>query len=132
KGIDLVLVDAFDTEGFAPALSNREFLETAHAKLSGSGMLVINLAGDEARYAGLVAMVMDVFDSQVIVIAVREDDNHVLLAFKERDFTPDWRRVQAQAKVLRSRMGLDFPLFAQMLERSMKLGVAEREALRNR
>lgn len=132
KGIDVVLVDAFDQAGFAPALGNREFLQGVWDKLSGHGILVINLAGDCETYAGIIGEAMAVFDDQVILIAVPDDGNHVLLAFKVRYFEPRWRWLQPFAKELRSRYGLDFPAFAAKLERSAKLGLARRESLRGR
>ena len=130
KGIDALLIDAFDRTGIAPALANREFIETAYEKLAGNGVLVINLAGEKESYAHLIAEVMTVFDDQVIVISVPDDGNHVLYAFKERWFEPRWRFLNNQAKELRARLGLDFPAFVQKLERSSKLGLARREALR--
>lgn len=132
KGIDALLVDAFDKTGFAPTLANREFFEHAYAKLSGNGVLVINLAGDKESYAGLIGEAMHVFDDQVIVISVPDDGNHILYAFKERYFEPRWRWLHNHAKELRARLGLDFPAFAQKLERSSKLGLARREAIRGR
>jgi len=130
KGIDVLLVDAFDKIGFAPSLANREFFEQARAKLSGSGVLVINLAGEKETYEGLIGEAMAMFDDQVIVVPVREDDNHLLLAFKEPNFTPNWRRLQTQAKVLRSKFDLDFPDFLEKLERSDRMELAQREAER--
>ncbi len=130
KGIDVLLLDAFDRRGYAPSLASREFLEQARAKLAGSGVLVANLAGDEETYAGLVGMAMEVFDDQVIVIPVHEDDNHVLLAFKDVRFEPNWRRLHNLAKELRSKYGLDFPVFLEKIERSAKRGLARREAER--
>lgn len=132
KGLDVLLVDAFDKTGFAPALANREFFEHAYAKLSGNGVLVINLAGDKESYAGLIGEVMHVFDDQVIVISVPDDGNHVLYAFKERYFEPRWRWLNNYAKELRAKFGLDFPTFVQKMERSSKLGLARREAIRGR
>jgi len=128
KGIDVLLVDAFDSAGFAPGLANREFFEQAHAKLAGSGVLVVNLAGDAETYAGLIGVVMQVFDDRVIVFPVREDDNYVLLAFKDPNFEPDWRRLHVLAKELRSKYGLDFPAFLEKIERSAKFDLARREA----
>ncbi|MBI4984783.1 MAG: spermidine synthase-like protein [Rhodocyclales bacterium] len=130
KGIDVLLVDAFDRTGFAPGLANRQFLEQAHAKLAGSGVMVVNLAGDEQTYAGLIGLAMQVFDNQVIVFPVREDDNQVLLAFRNPAFEPNWRRLRGSAKELRSRYGLAFPDFLEKIERSAKLGLARREAER--
>lgn len=132
KGIDALLVDAFDRTGFAPALANREFFENAWAKLSGNGVLVVNLAGDKDSYAGLIGEAMHVFDDQVIVISVPDDGNHILYAFKEKYFEPRWRWLHNHAKELRARLGLDFPAFAQKMERSAKLGFARREAIRGR
>lgn len=132
KGIDALLVDAFDKTGFAPSLANREFFDKAYAKLSGNGVLVINLAGEKETYAGLIGEAMHVFDDQVIVISVPDDGNHVLYAFKERHFEPRWRWLHNYAKELRAKFGLDFPAFVQKMERSTKLGLARREALRRR
>lgn len=132
KGLDVLLVDAFDKTGFAPSLANREFFENAYAKLAGNGVLVINLAGEKESYAGLIGEVMHVFDDQVIVISVPDDGNHVLYAFKESYFEPRWRWLHNYAKELRARFGLDFPAFVQKMERSSKLGLARREAIRRR
>jgi spermidine synthase len=132
KGLDVLLVDAFDKTGFAPSLANRTFFENAHTKLAGNGVLVINLAGEKESYAGLIGEAMHVFDDQVIVISVPDDGNHMLYAFKERYFEPRWRWLNNYAKELRAKYGLDFPAFVQKLERSSKLGLARREALRRR
>jgi spermidine synthase len=132
KGIDVLLVDAFDKTGFAPTLANREFFENAFEKLSGNGVLVINLAGEKDTYAGLIGEAMHVFDDQVIVISVPDDGNHILYAFKERYFEPRWRWLHNYAKELRAKFGLDFPAFVQKMERSSKLGFARREAFRGR
>ena len=132
KGIDVLLVDAFDKTGFAPSLANREFFDNAYAKLAGNGVLVINLAGEKDSYEGLIGEAMHVFDDQVIVISVPDDGNHVLYAFKERYFEPRWRWLHNYAKELRAKFGLDFPAFVQKMERSTKLGLARREAIRRR
>jgi spermidine synthase len=132
KGIDVLLVDAFDKTGFAPSLANQEFFDNAHAKLAGNGVLVINLAGEKESYAGLIGEAMQAFDDQVIVISVPEDGNHMLYAFKERNFDPRWRWLHNYAKELRARFGLDFPAFVTKMERSSKLGLARREAIRGR
>ena len=126
------LIDAFDRTGFAPSLANREFFENAFAKLAGNGVLVINLAGEKETYAGLIGEAMLVFDDQVIVISVPDDGNHILYAFKERHFEPRWRWLHNFAKELRANYGLDFPAFVQKMERSTKLGLARREAIRGR
>lgn len=120
QGIEVLLLDAFDKRGYAPSLVNLEFFEQAKAKLCGSGVLVANLAGDEETYAAVIEMARHVFDDQVIVFPVREDDNHMLLAFKDARFEPNWRRLRNLAKELRAKYGLDFPVFLERIERSAR------------
>lgn len=132
KGLDILFVDAFDKVGFAPALANLEFFETARRKLSGKGVLVANLAGERETYAGVIGDAMQAFDDQVIVVSVPEDGNHILYAFKERQFEPRWRWLHNFAKELRAHHGLDFPSMIEKMERSDKLGLARREQIRGR
>jgi len=122
--LDVLLIDAFDADGFAPALAGREFLDCARERLSARGILVVNLAGEAERYAGLVADAMAVFDAQAIVVPVPEDGNHVLFAFREQPFEPRWRWLHNQARELRARHGLDFPALAQKLERAWRQSLA--------
>ncbi len=132
KGIDALLLDAFDRNGFAPPLASPAFFEQVFAKLSGNGVFVVNLAGDKESYVGVIGRIMAVFDDQVIVISVPDDGNHILYAFKEHHFEPRWRWLNNHAKELRARLGLDFPAFAHKMERASKLNYAQREALRGR
>jgi spermidine synthase len=120
KGINVLLVDAFDAVGLAPALGNREFLESAFAKLSASGQLVMNLAGEKKRYKSLVTDVMEVFNGRAIVVPVRGDGNAVLMAFKDATFPPSWRRFHTQAKALKDKYELDFPDYAKKIEQAAK------------
>ena len=120
KGIDALLVDAFDTHGFAEGLANRSFLESAFSKLSGNGQLTINLAGDKKRFKGLLDEAMEVFDGRVFVVPVRGDGNSILMAFKDPRFAPNWRRLHVQARTLKEQFDLDFPDYAKKIERAMQ------------
>jgi spermidine synthase len=127
KGIDVLMLDAFDKAGFAPALASREFLECARDRLSGSGQLVINLAGGKELYEDLIETVLQVFDHQVLLLPVPKDGNNVLLAFRDRNFEPRWRWLHNYAKELRAKFGLDFPAFVQKMERSARAGLTYRD-----
>lgn len=120
KSIDVLLVDAFDKIGLAPALASREFFETAFASLSPQGQFIINLAGDKRRFRGLIGEVQEVFDGRVIVVPVLGDGNSVLLAFKDAGFKPNWRLLRTQAKALKDKFGLDFPDYVRKIEVAAK------------
>lgn len=124
--IDVLLVDAFDATGYAPRLGDITFFENAIEKLSARGMLVLNLAGEQAQYAGLIGNALEVFDDRVIVLPIREDGNHLLFAFKDRAFRPDWRRLGKLALQWQSRCDLDLPIFVDQLARAGKLRFAQR------
>lgn len=131
-GIDVLLVDAFNGAGLAPSLADARFLDDAAARLARRGMLVINLAGDIAQYAGLISAALSAFDDRVIVLPIRDDGNHLLFAFNDPAFRPDWRRLQQQAHAAQARYGLDFPAFAEALAQAARLRLAQREAAARR
>lgn len=125
---DMLMVDAFGAEGVAEALLETDFYEHAHGHLGGRGVLVMNVAGERARYAPHVARLLEVFDDRVIGIPVREDGNHILFAFRDPAFAPRWPWLRSQAAALQARTGLDFPGFAQQLEAGARQGHARRLA----
>ena len=124
--IDVLLVDAFDRDGLSASLAGRAFLQNLIDRLSADGILVMNLAGEKRLYTDLIDEAMEIFDDRIIVVSVDDDGNHLLFAFKNPYFEPRWRPLANQAKELKARFGLDFPGFAQLLERSTKLNIARR------
>lgn len=126
RGIDVLLVDAYDKLGVAPSLAKRDFVEDALRSLAPCGVLVVNLAGGEAGYASVVSDIIDVFDHRVLAVSVKDGGNHILFAFKNRLFPPQWRRLSSNAKSLRDRFGLEFPAFSRKLEQSAKAKLAWR------
>ena len=125
-GINVLLVDAFNAHGYAPALGDITFFENAAAKLSGCGVLVVNLAGDKHMYSELIGNALTVFDDRVILLPVHDDGNHLLFAFNDPAFRPDWRRLRKRAQQLRDRCPLDLPSFIDYLERAGKRRLAQR------
>jgi spermidine synthase len=65
-------------------------------------------------------MIAGVFDDRVLSISLA-DGNDIVLAIRAPGFAPRWREIGNQAKALRQRTGLDFPKFAERLERSRRL-----------
>ena len=122
--IDALLVDAYDRDGMAPALSSRDFVEDALHSLAPGGVLVVNLAGYKEGFASVVSEIIDVFDNRVLALRVREDQHHILFAFRDGPFPPQWRQMDARAEGLRRRFGLDFPAFSRKLEQASKTQLA--------
>jgi len=128
-GIDVLLVDAYNKIGVADSLAKHSFVEDAQRSLAPRGVLVVNLAGGEADYASIVSDIIDVFDHRVLAVSVQGGGNHILFAFKDRAFPPQWRRLSSDAKDLRNQFGLEFPTFSRKLEQSAKAKLAWRLSL---
>jgi spermidine synthase len=122
--LDALLVDAYDRDGIAPALSSRGFVEDALNSLAPGGVLVVNLAGRREGFASLVSEIIDVFGNRVLAVRVRDDEHHILFAFRDRPFPPPWRELRARAEELRERFGLDFPALLRKLEQAARTQLA--------
>jgi len=116
-GIDVLLVDAFDDSGFAPALDQHAFVADAWTALGPKGIMVTNLAGPAAAYGEFLMAVRSVFDDQLLVVPVRDDGNHILLAFKDPSMRPVWHRQHRLAADLETRTGLALRQCVEQAER---------------
>ncbi len=116
-GLDVLMIDAFDTRGFAPGLDRRDFVADAYASLARSGVMVVNLAGPPVAYRDFLVAVREIFDDQLLAIPVRDDGNHVLLAFKNSAMRPVWHRLHRQAAALAAQHGMDLTGFVRDAER---------------
>lgn len=117
--IDVLLVDAFDAHGLAQTVASREFFQRARTALSASGILVMNLAGEKSRYIDLVGEAREIFDYQTLLVSVQDDGNHILFAFKQHLFEPDWKQLKQRAMELKAKHRLDFPALVQKMEQSV-------------
>ena len=117
---DVVLVDAFDRHGAAPAACTREFYENVRKRLSGRGLAVINLASERREREAYLDALREAFADNIITLPVADDGNTIAFAFRDPNFEPRWRWIESQAKALQKRFGLDFPKFADRLNKSRK------------
>ncbi len=119
---DVVVMDAFDRDGFALTVSTREFYLDVHAALSPRGVMVANMVGAKGTRAAHLDLIADVFGGNLIVMPIVRDGNYLVFAFRDASFEPRWRWIESQAKGMQARFGLDFPKFATELKRGRKDG----------
>lgn len=118
--MDALLVDAFDEEGVAPSLADDTFFHNAFRRLSGKGILVMNIAGDRDGYGDHLDRLCAVFGDRVLAMSVKDGGNLIAFAFKDEHFEPRWTQLRSVAPEMQRRFGLDFPRFVQLLESGQK------------
>jgi spermidine synthase len=119
---DVVMIDAFDRNGFAAAVSSRGFYLDVRDALSSQGVMVANMVGPKAARAAHLDLIANVFNGNIVVLPIESDGNYLVFAFRDPGFEPRWRWIEGQATALQKRYGLDFPKFATALKRSRKDG----------
>jgi len=123
---DVIMLDAFDRDGFAASIDCCEFYRKARMLMSPKGILVANLAGAQSARMKHLAAMREAFDDRLLVVQIGDDGNHVVLAFRNESFEPRWRWIEKKARALKHRHPIDFPRFAKKFERSKKLGYLDR------
>lgn len=119
---DVILIDAFDRDGFSSSVCTREFYLDVRDALTPHGAMIANMVGPKQERVAHLDLVAEVFGGNIIMLPVADDGNYLVFAFRDAAFEPRWRWIEEQAKAMKARYGLDFPGFAAKLKRSRKDG----------
>jgi spermidine synthase len=111
---DVLLVDGFTSDGLPAKLSSEEFYDDCFSSLTGDGIMVVNLWGNNSRYNEYVLKIKNGFNNQVAVVGAEKSFNKIALAVKCDEF-PSASTIQQHAQQL----GLSHPL--NFHEKSIKL-----------
>jgi spermidine synthase len=112
---DILLIDAFDRSGVAPSLASRDFYAHAFRCLRPNGLLVMNLAGERARYVAHLACLCEVCPGPVLLVPVATDGNSLIFAFAPRTQPWTFESLESTAEELQSEFALEFPRFLSRL-----------------
>lgn len=124
--VDVIMIDAFDRDGFADSICTAVFYRDVRDNLSPHGVMVANMVGPKIERAEHLEMIADGFDGNLIVLPIEDDGNYLVFAFRDAGFEPRWRWIEGQAAAMQKRYGLDFPKYAGKLKRSRKDGYLHR------
>lgn len=120
--IDVLLVDAFDEAGVAPTLATSEFYRHAAARLSGEGVLIMNMSGEPSRYDTHLQRIHDAFGDRGFIAPVKASENDILFAFKSAP-REGIQRLRHRAERIKETLGLDFPRYLHWLESADETGL---------
>jgi spermidine synthase len=116
---DIILTDAFDHQGVAPALAVSDFYRDAYKRLNDDGVFVLNLSGDPSRYDAHLQCIYEAFGARTALMPVNAGDNELLFAFK-RDFDFSAPESDELARELEQALTLDFPRYRRLLLAAMR------------
>jgi len=117
---DVILMDAFDRNGFSASIECREFYQKTRAALSPNGLLVCNLAGSRDERLEHFNAIQEAFDDHLLIMQVGHDGNHVVIAFRTEQADLRWDSIESHAKMLQSSYRMDFPRMARKLQKHSK------------
>jgi spermidine synthase len=111
---DVLLVDAFDRQGIAPAVTERGFLEDARRVLSKRGIFVMNIVATLAACKRYIDTIRSVFRGPVIAVNVDSGANVVVFAGRPLRSRRSLAAAPLHAQHIEGRLGLSFPTLLQL------------------
>ena len=110
---DWILVDIHDRDGMAPALGQPQFIKRCRARLSGRGVLAVNLwTGDrQPLLEGIDHNLRQTFGGAVLHLPVARKRNTVALGFAFPLPSLEVRLARRKAMELEQRYGVEFSQF---------------------
>jgi spermidine synthase len=107
RRFDLILVDGFDEKGRTGMLDTLPFYLNCRERLTGRGMIAVNLVDRNRGVGASVGRLREAFDDRVLVLPQCEEANTVALAATGRPIHKTLDELRASALSLKTETGLD-------------------------
>jgi spermidine synthase len=116
-GYDVILVDGYDGDSLVKQLSSRAFFMNCLKRLNTGGILVVNLWGSDRKFDDYLMRIEDAFPAGTLCLPAEKPGNIVSFAFRDSPGNPTWRELEARARELEARYGLEFGRFVKGLRK---------------
>ena len=113
QSTDVLLIDAFDRQGIATAVTERSFLQDARRVLSRHGIFVMNHVAEHGEYQRYIEEIRLVFGGPVIAVPVDNGGNMVVFAGRALRNRRRLTAATRNAQHVEARLGLQFPTLLQ-------------------
>lgn len=114
---DVVMVDGYDGESQAEALSERSFYQACHARLTPRGIMVVNLWSGDRQFTDALARIKSAFPEGHLCLPAEKPGNVIVFGFRSAPGGVSWQELQARADALTSRYALEFGRFVEGLRK---------------
>lgn len=116
-GYDAILVDGYDGDSLVEALSSRAFFGACLRRLNAGGVLVVNLWGSDRKFNDYVQRIETAFPAGTLCLPAEKPGNIATFAFRDPPGNPRWDELEARARSLEERCGLEFGRFVKGLRK---------------
>lgn len=118
---DLILVDGFDRHARAGRLDSKEFYSACKARLSGQGLIAVNLFGRSRKFNASVKRIAETFEDRCITFPSCDSGNVIAFAAQGEAIEVSFAELRERAKRLREQTGLNLLPTVARLQKSRAL-----------
>ncbi len=104
--IDVLQIDLYDAAARGPVLDSIAFYQAAKSCLNASGMLAVNLFGEDGNIVRNTENLNTVFEQRVFVLPKVETGNYVALAFCGPPLEIPFKNLQTRAQFIETKFDL--------------------------
>jgi len=116
-GYDAILVDGYDGDSLVEELSTRAFFGACLRRLNARGVLVVNLWGSDRKFNDYVQRIEAALPAGTLCLPAEKPGNIATFAFRDPPGNPRWDELEARARELEARYGLEFGKFVKGLRK---------------
>jgi len=114
---DTILVDGYDGESQVETLSSRAFYAACRRRLAARGVLVVNLWGSDRAFDDCLERIESAFPAGALCLPAERPSNVIVFGFRDAPGNPRWDELEARARALEARYGLEFGKFVRGLRK---------------
>ena len=112
---DVLLIDAFDSNGIPPDFCSQDFFDQCSATLKSDGIFVINLWGSDKNFDIYLQRIEQSFEQKVLMMRTGKPGNIVVFGFNKAPSNLNVVSLQERAKALEAQHQIEFSDFIDKL-----------------
>jgi len=112
---DVLLIDAFDSNGIPPDFCSQDFFDQCSATLKSDGIFVINLWGSDKNFDLYLSRIEQSFDDRVLILPTGKPGNIAVFAFRRGVSDLRLNTLRERARALEKTHKIEFLQFVDKL-----------------
>jgi spermidine synthase len=112
---DVLLIDAFDSNGIPPDFCSQDFFDQCATTLSSEGILAINLWGSDKKFDIYLQRIEQSFAGNVLILPTGKPGNIAVFGFKREPADLRIASLRERAKMLEKTHKIEFLQFVEKL-----------------